>query len=207
MFSLSDDLKHLPDGVTLIAVSKQQDDSEIQQALDAGLRNFGENRIQEAKDHWEETRKNYPDLILHLIGPLQSNKVREAVALFDVIHTIDREKIARAVKDEMNRTGKHMPCFIQVNTGHEEQKAGIDPASLRDFYDLCTHSLGLEIIGLMCIPPVDEDAAKHFRMLKELGDTIGVTQFSMGMSADYKTAIENGATFIRVGSALFGARD
>ena len=205
-FALPNDLRALPQDVTLIAVSKQQPDEALQSALDTGQRHFGENRVQEAQRHWAHRRKDYPDLHLHLIGPLQSNKTREAVALFDVIHTVDREKIARALKSEMTAQEKDLPCFIQVNIGNEPQKAGVDPAGLSDFHALCTQEIGLTIIGLMCLPPAGEPALPYFQELKKRGDVLGVTQFSMGMSSDYKEALQAGATFLRVGSALFGAR-
>lgn len=196
----------LPPEITLIAVSKQQPDEKIDWALSTGLRQFGENRVQEAQKHWQHRRASYPDLTLHLIGPLQSNKTREAVALFDVIHTIDRPKIAAAVAKEMRAQNKNIPCFIQVNTGNEPQKAGIPFAELNTFYDYCTKEVGLDIIGLMCIPPVNEASAAHFRALKTHGEALGLKKFSMGMSDDYSEAIQCGATHIRVGSALFGTR-
>lgn len=196
----------LPPEVTLIAVSKQQPDEKIDWALSTGLRQFGENRVQEAQKHWHHRRASYPDLTLHLIGPLQSNKTREAVALFDVIHTVDRPKIASALAKEMRAQNKNIPCFIQVNTGNEPQKAGINFAELNAFYDYCTKEIGLDIIGLMCIPPVNEASAAHFRALKTHGEALGLKKFSMGMSDDYSEAIQCGATHIRVGSALFGTR-
>ena len=192
--------------VTLVAVSKVQPDERIDAALAAGQRTFGENRVQEAYAHWESRRADYPDLRLHLIGPLQSNKAADAVALFDVIETVDRKKIARVLGQEMEKQGRKLPCFIQVNTGSEAQKAGIDPAELQQFYDYCINECGLDIAGLMCIPPIDEPAGIHFAFLKTLADRIGVSALSMGMSADYPPAIAAGATYVRVGSALFGAR-
>lgn len=196
----------LPKDVTLIAVSKQQPDEKIQTALDQGLRVFGENRVQEAYTHWAHRRTEYPDLTLHLIGPLQSNKVAEAVALFDVIHTVDREKIARALANGMRQQNRRLPCFIQVNTGDEPQKAGVSFAALPAFYELCTKELGLDVIGLMCIPPVGDEPAPHFRTLKAHGDALGLKKFSMGMSGDYSEALTCGATHIRLGSAIFGDR-
>ena len=193
--------------VTLIAVSKQQSDDSLQSALDAGLRHFGENRVQEAQNHWGSKRHLYPDLTLHCIGPLQSNKVADAVALFDVIHTVDREKIARALSQEMQKQNRVLPCFIQVNTGHEAQKSGIEPDALSSFLNFCATETQLDIIGLMGIPPVDQDPEPHFRLLKQLADQHGLKHLSMGMSDDYQTAIACGATHIRIGSALFGARD
>jgi pyridoxal phosphate enzyme (YggS family) len=190
----------------LIAVSKQQSAAAIDEALAAGQRIFGENRVQEAQSHWSERRKNYPDLQLHLIGPLQSNKAAEAVSLFDVIQTIDREKIALALDTEMQRQKKHPPCFIQVNTGEEPQKAGIFPDQLNDFLIFCRTNTQLNITGLMCIPPVDAPPALHFMLLRKLADRHGLSQLSVGMSDDYQTALRCGATFVRVGSGIFGNR-
>ena len=192
--------------IALIAVSKQQPDARIDSALEAGLRIFGENRVQEAQGRWQPRRPLFPDLELHLIGPLQSNKAGDAVALFDVIHTLDRPKIARALKIEMDKQNRQLPCFIQVNTGDEPQKAGIAPIEVPEFYRLCRSEIGLDILGLMCIPPIDEEAAMHFALLKTLADKLSLPKLSMGMSGDYEEAIAFGATHIRVGSALFGAR-
>ncbi|MBL6606256.1 MAG: YggS family pyridoxal phosphate-dependent enzyme [Alphaproteobacteria bacterium] len=192
--------------IALIAVSKQQPDARIDSALEAGLRIFGENRVQEAQGRWQPRRLLFPDLELHLIGPLQSNKAGDAVALFDVIHTLDRPKIARALKIEMDKQNRQLPCFIQVNTGDEPQKAGIAPTEVPEFYRLCRSEIGLDILGLMCIPPIDEEAAMHFALLKTLVDKLSLPKLSMGMSGDYEEAIAFGATHIRVGSALFGAR-
>ena len=192
--------------IALIAVSKQQPDARIDSALEAGLRIFGENRVQEAQGRWQPRRPLFPDLELHLIGPLQSNKAGDAVALFDVIHTLDRPKIARSLKIEMIKQNRQLPCFIQVNTGDEPQKAGIAPVEVPEFYRLCRSEIGLDILGLMCIPPIDEEAAMHFALLKTLADKLSLPKLSMGMSGDYEEAIAFGATHIRVGSALFGAR-
>ncbi|MBL6777499.1 MAG: YggS family pyridoxal phosphate-dependent enzyme [Alphaproteobacteria bacterium] len=192
--------------IALIAVSKQQPDARIDSALEAGLRIFGENRIQEAQGRWQPRRPLFPDLELHLIGPLQSNKAGDAVALFDFIHTLDRPKIARALKIEMDKQNRQLPCFIQVNTGDEPQKAGIAPTEVPEFYRLCRSEIGLDILGLMCIPPIDEEAAMHFALLKTLANKLSLPKLSMGMSGDYEEAIAFGATHIRVGSALFGAR-
>lgn len=192
--------------VSLIAVSKQQPEARIDSALEAGLRIFGENRVQEAQGRWQPRRPLFPDLKLHLIGPLQSNKAGDAVALFDVIHTLDRPKISRALKIEMDKQNRQLPCFIQVNTGDEPQKAGITPTEVPEFYRLCRSEIGLDILGLMCIPPIDEEAAMHFALLKTLADKLSLPKLSMGMSGDYEEAIAFGATHIRVGSALFGAR-
>jgi PLP dependent protein len=195
-----------PEAVTLVAVSKTFGEAEILPVLDAGQRVFGENRVQEAKAKWPALRDRYAGVELHLIGPLQSNKAREAVALFDAIHTIDRPKIARAVAEEMARQQRRLQLFIEVNTGEEPQKAGIAPADLPALVALCRNELKLEIAGLMCIPPHDEEPAVHFAFLAKLAKEQSVAGLSMGMSADYETAIELGATHVRVGSAIFGAR-
>lgn len=195
-----------PQDVTLIAVSKTFAADEIRPVLATGHRHFGENRVQEALGKWPDLREEYPDLRLHLIGPLQSNKAKEAVALFDVIHTVDRPKIARALAAEMDKQGKRIPLFIQVNTGEEEQKAGVAPNEVAGLLSLCRDELGLEISGLMCIPPVDEEPAIHFAFLAKLAGELGLAGLSMGMSSDFTTAVELGATHIRVGSAIFGGR-
>lgn len=195
-----------PQDIKLIAVSKRQSDEKIQAALETGHRLFGENRVQEAYSHWQDHKKIYPDLELHLIGPLQSNKVKEAVALFDVIHSVDREKIARKLAQEMAEQNRHLPCFIQVNTGEEPQKSGVLPPDLDRFISLCQEELKLEITGLMCIPPVDDLPAFHFALLKKLADKHKLKQLSMGMSGDFETAIKHGSHYVRVGTALFGER-
>jgi PLP dependent protein len=192
--------------VTLVAVSKMHSAASAETALVAGQRVFGENRVQEAQKKWPELRMKYLDLQLHLIGPLQTNKVRDAVALFDVIETIDRPKLARAVATEMERTGLRPDCLIQVNTGEEAQKAGILPADADDFIGVCRHELGLPIEGLMCIPPVGESPALHFALLHEMAKRNGLGLLSMGMSADFDVAIRFGATHVRVGTAIFGHR-
>jgi pyridoxal phosphate enzyme (YggS family) len=192
--------------VTLLAVSKRQPDAKIDAALAAGQRVFGENRVQEATSRWAARRSQYADLTLHLIGPLQTNKVAEAVALFDVIEVVDREKLARALATEMTRQNRHLTCFIQVNTGEEPQKSGILPDQLEDFFVLCREDLGLSVQGLMCIPPVDEDAVMHFALLNSMAKRLNLSNLSMGMSSDYTDAIGFGATSVRVGSAIFGAR-
>ncbi|MES0884798.1 YggS family pyridoxal phosphate-dependent enzyme [Roseibium sp. SCP14] len=193
--------------VTLIAVSKTFDAEDIHPVLDAGQRVFGENRVQEAMGKWPGLRSEYEGIELHLIGPLQSNKAKEAVATFDVIHTVDRPKIAKALKAEMDKQGRALPCFIQVNTGEEPQKAGIPPKEVDDFIRECREETGLSIVGLMCIPPVDEAPGEHFALLEKIAKRNGLDQLSMGMSSDYHTAIGFGATCVRVGSAIFGARD
>lgn len=194
-----------PDSVHLIAVSKKQPQERIQEALDAGHRLFGENRVQEAQAHWQGLKPLYPDLKLHLIGPLQTNKVKDAVALFDLIETVDREKLADTLAAEMKKQNRPLPCFIQVNTGEEEQKAGILPAELPAFLKYCRNK-GLGITGLMCIPPVDEPAALHFAFLQKLAEENGLEHLSMGMSSDFEKAVPLGATYVRVGTALFGER-
>lgn len=192
--------------VSLIAVSKTHDASSIVPVIEAGQHVFGENRIQESQAKWPELKQRYPHVELHLIGPLQSNKAKEAVALFDAIHTIDREKIARAISAEMEKQKRSPKLLIQVNTGEEEQKAGVLPADADAFVKLCREDLGLQIEGLMCIPPVDEEPALHFALLAKIAARNGLHELSMGMSADFETAIEQGATSIRVGTALFGPR-
>ena len=203
----AEDADRNPDDIQLVAVSKKQPEERIEEALAAGHRLFGENRVQEAQGRWTERRAQYDDLVLHLIGPLQSNKSADAVALFDVIETLDREKIAKALSQEMAKQGRDLPCFIQVNTGEEEQKSGVTPARLKEFYDYCYYECGLKIVGLMCIPPVDEPPALHFALLQKLAGQLGLEKLSMGMSADYKEAIKLGATHVRVGTGVFGERD
>jgi len=195
-----------PDDVTLVAVSKKQPDARIDAALAAGQCVFGENRVQEAQSRWQARRAQFPDLRLHLIGPLQSNKVKDAVTLFDVIETLDREKIALKAAEEMATQNRDLPCFIQVNTGEEDQKSGILPAYVADFHDFCRYECGLDIRGLMCIPPLGEPAVPHFALLQKLAAAQGLDDLSMGMSADYMKAVPLGATYVRVGSALFGER-
>lgn len=190
----------------LIAVSKMQSMELLRAALASGHRLFGENRVQEAQEHWTDFKKEFPDIALHLIGPLQTNKVRDAVALFDCIQTVDREKLAAALSEEMQKQGRTLPCFIQVNTGGEEQKAGIAPEELSGFLAYCTKECGLNIRGLMCIPPVDAPPALHFALLKKLAQQAGLSELSMGMSTDYERAVALGASHVRVGSALFGER-
>lgn len=192
--------------VELIAVSKTYTADAVRPVLDAGHRAFGENRVQEAAGKWPELRTQYADISLHLIGPLQSNKARQAVELFDAIHTIDRPKIAKAIACEMRAQDKTLSLFIQVNTGEEPQKAGVSPADTVEFVRNCRADLKLPIQGLMCIPPVDEEPGVHFALLGELARDAGLTQLSMGMSSDFEIAIQFGATHVRVGSAIFGAR-
>lgn len=190
----------------LIAVSKTRPVEDIEAALQAGQRVFGENRVQEAQAKFPALRDDYPDLELHLIGPLQSNKAKEAVALFDVIETIDRPKIAAAIAREIDAQGRAPRLFVQVNTGEEPQKAGIAPGGLGDFLKLCRETHGLTIEGLMCIPPVEDVPAPHYEFLRQLAARHDVPLLSMGMSADFETAVQLGADYVRVGTAIFGAR-
>jgi hypothetical protein len=192
--------------VTLIAVSKTFDAPAIRPILEAGQRVFGENRVQEAAGKWPALREAFTDIELHLIGPLQSNKARQAVQLFDVIHTVDRPRIADAIAREMASQGNALSLFIQVNTGEEPQKAGIAPADTKAFVAYCRDELALPIAGLMCIPPIDEEPGVHFALLTELAAENELRGLSMGMSADFETAIRFGATHVRVGSAIFGTR-
>jgi len=195
-----------PSCVELIAVTKTLEPQDVRPVLEAGQRHFGENRVQEAKGKWPELKAQFPGITLHLIGPLQSNKAREAVELFDVIHTIDRPKIAEAIAAEITRQGRTPRLFVQVNTGEEPQKAGILPRETGAFLSLCRDELKLAIAGLMCIPPVEEEPAVHFAFLAKLARENGLSGLSMGMSGDYETAIAFGATHVRVGSAIFGSR-
>ena len=190
----------------LVAVTKTFAADDIQPVLEAGHRVFGENRVQEAEGKWPALREKFAGIDLHLIGPLQSNKAAEAVALFDVIETVDREKIARALKAEMDRQGRHPRLYVQVNTGLEPQKAGIAPDDTEKFVGFCRDELGLSIEGLMCIPPADENPGPHFALLRKLARENGVEKISMGMSGDFETAVGFGATSVRVGSAIFGSR-
>jgi PLP dependent protein len=189
---------------TLVAVSKTQPWEHIAPVLAAGQKVFGENRVQEALERWGGRREG---LEMRLIGPLQTNKVREAVGLFDVIETLDREKLARALADEIERAGKAPRLYVQVNTGEEPQKAGVTPAEADPFIAACRTTYGLMIEGLMCIPPVDADPAPHFALLRGIAARNGIAKLSMGMSDDFETAIAEGATSVRVGSAIFGRRD
>ena len=195
-----------PAGVTLVAVSKTHGADRVRELLAVGQRVFGENRVQEAEEKFPALKADFPDLKLHLIGPLQTNKAREAIALFDVIESVDRERLAATLAKEMARAGKRPDCFIQVNTGEEPQKAGVLPAELDAFVAACRDGHKLPVGGLMCIPPVDEEPALHFALLAKMAARNGLTQVSMGMSADYEIAVRLGATHVRVGSALFGAR-
>lgn len=193
--------------VTLICVSKTYEAPDIIPALEAGQRVFGENRVQEAHGKWPALKAQFDGIELHLIGPLQSNKVREAVELFDAIHTVDRQTLAAALAKEIERTGRKPQLFIQVNTGEEPQKAGVAPADADAFIARCRDEFGLNIAGLMCIPPVQDAPSPHFALLSKIAARNGLKLLSMGMSGDFEQAIMLGATHVRVGSAIFGTRD
>lgn len=190
----------------LIAVSKTYSADAIRPLLVAGHTSFGENRIQESQTKWPSLKAEFPAVKLHLIGPLQSNKAKEAVALFDCIHTVDRPKIAEAIATEMSKQHRQLELFVQVNTGKEPQKAGIMPEDADAFVTHCRRTLGLTVTGLMCIPPVEEEPAVHFAFLASMARELGVSRLSMGMSADFDTAVAFGATHVRVGSSIFGVR-
>ncbi len=192
--------------ITLVAVSKTREAQQILPVLAAGHIDFGENRVQEAQVKWPDLKARYPAARLHLIGALQSNKARDAVALADAIHSLDREKLARAVSQEMARSARRPECFIQVNTGEEAQKSGVPPGQADTLIEACQEKYALPLVGLMCLPPLDEEPAPHFALLRKIAERHGLTKLSMGMTADYQTAIALGATHIRVGSAIFGAR-
>jgi len=192
--------------ITLVAVSKTFEASAIEPVIEAGQRVFGENRVQECKAKWPELRSRYGAIELHLVGPLQSNKAQEAVALFDCIQSLDREKLARVLADEIQRQGRSPELFVEINSDEEEQKAGIRPRDADRFIAECRTSYGLAISGLMCIPPADEEPALHFALLETIARRNGIKGLSMGMSADFETAIRFDATHVRVGSAIFGER-
>jgi pyridoxal phosphate enzyme (YggS family) len=195
-----------PASIRLIAVSKTFGAGEILPVIEAGQRSFGENRVQEAKAKWPPIQARFPDIDLHLVGPLQSNKVRDAVRLFAAIHSLDRPKIAAAIAAEMAGQQRRPELFVQVNTGEEPQKAGVLPGEARAFVRYCIDELALPVAGLMCIPPLDEEPALHFALLAKLAGELGLAGLSMGMSADFETAIRFGASHVRIGSAVFGAR-
>jgi pyridoxal phosphate enzyme (YggS family) len=200
------DAERAPGAVTLVCVSKTFGPDDIKPVLEAGERIFGENKVQEAEAKWPALRELYAGVELHLIGPLQTNKVREAVLCFDVIETLDREKLAAALAKEITRSKKQPKLYVQVNTGAEPQKAGILPQDADQFITTCRKDYGLEISGLMCIPPVNEQASPHFALLSEIAKRNGIANLSMGMSADFELAIQLGATHVRVGTAIFGKR-
>jgi len=192
--------------VTLVAVSKTHDGDAVARAIAAGQRVFGENRVQEAQAKYPALKAQHPDLALHLIGSLQTNKVKDALALFDVIETVDRMRLAESLARELARQERRPALFVQVNTGEEPQKAGVPPGDADAFIEECRRRLGLAIAGLMCIPPVDEEPSLHFALLREIARRQGIAALSMGMSGDYEIAIRFGATHVRVGTAIFGAR-
>lgn len=206
-----------PDAAQLLAISKTKPAAAITPLIAAGHRHFGENRVQEAADKWPALKAAHQGLELHLVGPLQTNKAKQAIELFDVIQTLDREKLARkmaALKQEKAEAAKSDPYeppfprfFIQVNSGDEPQKSGLSPSELAAFHAFCTQELGLDVVGLMCLPPQDEAAGPHFALLAKMAADLGLSQLSMGMSGDFETALSLGATQIRIGTALFGARD
>ena len=195
-----------PGSTRLIAVSKTQPAEAIRPALDAGHQLFGENRVQEAEAKWPDLKRDYPHAVLHLIGPLQTNKVKQAVALFDVIQTVDRLKLAKAIAAEIEKSGKQIKCFIEINVGEEAQKAGIAPHDADAFITTCRDDLALPIVGLMCIPPAADEPAPYFALLAKIAARNGLAEISMGMSADYETAIDFDASYVRVGTAIFGPR-
>lgn len=194
------------DEITLVAVSKTHAVERIEPVIAAGHRVFGENRVQEALSKYPDLKARHPDLKVHLIGPLQTNKARDAVCLFDAIETLDRPKLARSLAKEMDKQGRRPACYIEVNTGEEPQKSGVLPGETDDFVRLARDEMGLPVEGLMCIPPFDEEPALHFALLRKIAERNGLPCLSMGMSADYETAIRFGATHVRVGTAIFGPR-
>lgn len=195
------------EGITLVAVSKKQPLDRVVASLEAGHRIFGENRVQEAQNKWPELKEKYKGVELRLIGPLQTNKAKEAVALFDVIETVDRSKLARILAKEMKAAGKDLPVYVQINIGEEDQKAGIAVANADAFVKECKEEHGLNVVGLMCIPPAGEQAAPYFAILKRIADRNDLENLSMGMSSDYKIGVQFGATSVRVGTGIFGLRE
>lgn len=196
-----------PADIALIAISKVQPLDRVEAVLAAGHRVFGENRVQEAAGKWPDLRARYPGVELHLVGPLQTNKVRQALDVFDAIHSVDRDRLAAKLADGFAETGRPLPCFIQVNTGEEPQKAGCLPAEADAFVSRCRDEYGLPVAGLMCIPPVDEEPSLHFALLAKIAARNGLSGLSMGMSGDFERAIALGATHVRIGSAIFGERE
>jgi pyridoxal phosphate enzyme (YggS family) len=196
-----------PDEVRLVAVTKTHGADRIRPVLEAGHRLFGENRVQEAEHKWPALREAFPAARLHLIGPLQTNKVRPALSLFDVFETVDRPKLAREIAKQADRAGRMPECFVQVNTGAEPQKAGVLPEAADAFIESCREEYGLSVGGLMCIPPLDEEPSLHFALLRKIAERNGLPELSMGMSGDYRIAIAFGATLVRIGTAIFGERE
>jgi len=191
----------------LVAVSKKQEDYKVIEALKMGQKYFGENRVQEAQLRWVSKLKNYENIELRLIGPLQTNKIKQALNLFDVIETIDREKLANEIAIKINNDSKTKSFYIQINTGNEIQKSGIDPLQADNFIEYCKQDLRLPIVGLMCIPPLEEEPSMHFALLKKIAERNSLQELSMGMSSDYNEAIKFGATSVRIGSLIFGSRE
>ncbi len=192
--------------VNLIAVSKVQPIERVENVLIKGHRSFGENRVQEAYKKWPAWKEKFSKVVLHLLGPLQTNKVKEVLGLFDVVHSLDREKLAKVFSENIQKQGYSPEFFIQVNTGEEDQKAGISPIMADEFIKQCKKTYDLPVVGLMCIPPVDEEPALHFALLKKIAKRNGLNRLSMGMSSDFLTAINFGSTDVRIGSAIFGQR-
>ncbi len=195
-----------PDDITLVAVSKAQPEERVVAALEHGQQVFGENYVQPALARWPALKEAHPSVKLHMIGPIQTNKVKDVVSLFDVIETLDREKLARALAKEFSRQDRQADCLVQVNTGEEPQKAGILPKDVDAFVTLCRDELALPVAGLMCIPPVDDEPSMHFALLAKIAARNNLHVLSMGMSADFEVGVQFGATHVRVGSAIFGAR-
>jgi len=191
----------------LVAVSKKQEDYKVIEALKMGQKSFGENRVQEAQERWTSKLKNFQNLELRLIGPLQTNKIKQALNLFDIIETIDREKLAKEISIKIDNASKTKSFYIQINTGNENQKSGIEPMQADNFIEYCKQDLKLPIVGLMCIPPLGEEPSMHFALLKKIAERNSLQELSMGMSNDYNEAIKFGATSVRVGSSIFGARE
>lgn len=206
LMKISQDIAALSEQVNIIAVSKTFPPEAIAPVLAAGHRVFGENRVQEAAEKWPNLKPSYPDVELHLIGALQSNKAAQAAALFDVIHSLDRIKLARVLAAEMKRQNRQLKILVQVNTGKEDQKSGIPPEETEEFVRTCRAELGLNIVGLMCLPPQQDVAGPHFALLQKLSQQCDAPLLSMGMSGDYEEAIKFGATHIRLGTAIFGPR-
>ena len=195
-----------PAAVALVAIAKTHPPGTISLAIAAGQRIFGENRVQEAEEKWPALKAEFPDLRLHLVGTLQRNKAKRAVQLFDAIETIDRPELARAIAAEIARSGRRPKCFVQVNTGDEPQKGGVRPEDADAFIAACRDDIGLAVDGLMCVPPLEDEPSLHFALLREIARRNGVAELSMGMSGDFETAIQFGATHVRVGTAIFGER-
>jgi pyridoxal phosphate enzyme (YggS family) len=196
-----------PAEIELVAVSKTHPAERILEAIAAGQRRFGENRVQEAQAKWPAIKARHPDVVLHLIGPLQTNKIRQALALFDVIESVDRDALAQRLKPEMDKLGRHPVCYVEINTGEEPQKAGIAPGEAEPFIARCRTQHGLAIDGLMCVPPLGAAPAPHFARLRGIAERQGIARLSMGMSEDFPIAIREGATELRIGTAIFGARE